>query len=171
MKSKQQKIKEVDDSRKLLEKSQSLVFVDFSKTPVKEMTGLKRSLDGSKSVFKVIKKRLLNLVLKEKNIPVNMEQFQSQLGTVFSPKEISEPAGIVYRFFKGREKDLPEFKMLAGFDVSLGRLFGAEEIKRIGGLPSKEILITQFLFMLNAPMRSFVYVLSEIGKKTPAKSE
>lgn len=164
MKTKQQKAKEIEQGKNLLEDAKSLVFVNFSNTPVKDITILKRLLDDSDSTYKVLKKRLLGLALKEKNIPVDINQFDSQLATIFSKKDISEPSGTVYKFSKGKEKEIPGFKMVGGFDLVGSKFFGADEIKKIGSLPSKEILITQFLYMLNTPARSLAFVLSEIAK-------
>ena len=164
MKSKQQKIAEVDESKKLLKDAGSLVFVDFSKTSTKFIDQLKKLL-GDNGVFKIIKKRLLNLVLKDKNIPLDAKALGLQVGTVFGKGDVSETAGLVWQFFKGKEKELPEFKMLAGFDLSSATLFDAVQIKRIGQLPPREILLAQLLGMLQAPVRSLAYTLSEVAKK------
>ena len=55
--------------------------------------------------------------------------------------------------------------MLAGFDLSSATLFDAVQIKRIGQLPPREILLAQLLGMLQAPVRSLAYTLSEVAKK------
>ncbi|MFA6135877.1 MAG: 50S ribosomal protein L10 [Candidatus Paceibacterota bacterium] len=165
MKSKQQKAKEMEKSKELLGNAKSLVFINFSKTPTKEIGVLKEKLSESKGSYKIIKKRLLGLVLKEKNIPVDVSQFDSQLATVFGGGDISESAGTVWKFFKEREKDLPEFKMLGGYDFLSSTYFASDDVKRIGQLPSREILLAQLLGTLQAPLKSLAYTLSEIAKK------
>lgn len=165
MKTKIQKTQDIKKAADLFDKSKSIVFVDFSKTPVKEVSILKNSLAVIESTYRVIKKRLLNLVFKDKNVPVDVTSFEAQLGTVFSSKDIVDTAGTVYRFTKGKEKELPEFKMLGGYDIEASRYYSAEEINKIGRLPSKEILLSQLVGMLSAPVRSLAYVLSEISKR------
>jgi large subunit ribosomal protein L10 len=165
MKTKAQKIKDMEQAAALLDKAKSLVFVDFSKTSTKEIGVLKNSFLSAESTYKVIKKRLLGLVFKKKNIPVDTAAFESQLGTVFSSKDVIDAAGAVYRFAKGKEKELPEFKMLGGYDLATGVYYPADEIKRIGMLPSKEILLAQLVWVLASPARSLAYVLNQIAKK------
>lgn len=155
----------MEKAAELFDKSKSVVFIDFSKTPVREVSILKNSLADIQSIYKVVKKRLLNIVFKNKKVPVDVTAFESQLGTVFSPKDIVDAAGTVYRFTKGKEKELSEFKMLGGYDVENSRYYSAEEINKIGRLPSKEILLGQLLGMLSAPVRSLAYVLDQIAKK------
>jgi len=154
----------------LMDKAKSLVFVDFSKTPTKQISILKNSLAAIESTYRVIKKRLLGLVFKDKNVPVDVSVFESQLGTVFSPKDITDVAGTVYRFVKGKEKELPEFKMLGGYDLTEAKYYSAEEIKKIGMLPSKETLLAQLVGLLAAPARSLTYVLDQIAKKQTVNS-
>jgi len=154
----------------LVDKAKSLVFVDFSKTSIKQVSVLKNSLAAIESTYKVIKKRLLGLVFKNKNVPVDVSVFESQLGTVFSPKDIVDTAGTVYRFVKGKEKELPEFKMLGGYDLAEAKYYSAEEIKKIGMLPSKETLLAQLVGLLSAPVKSLAYVLDQIAKKQTVNS-
>ncbi len=164
MKTKLQKTKDVEKAGDLVKKSKSIVFVDFSKTPTKSIDVLKNSLRGIEGVYKVIKKRLLNIALKQNNIEVDTKNFESQLGTVFSSKDIVDSAGIVYRFAKEKEKEIPDFKLLGGYDFESSRYFAADEIKRIGRLPGKQILLGQLVGMIQAPLRSLAFVLDQIEK-------
>lgn len=165
MKSKQQKIKEIEQETALVDSAQSLIFVDFAKTPTKDIVSLKQALEHIESVYKVVKKRLLKIVLGKKEIPVDPKSFSAQLATVFSPKDISESAGVVYRFAKEREKDGGAFKVLGGYDVTARAFFGEQDIKRIGQLPSREVLLAQLVGMVQAPLRSLAYVLDQVAKK------
>ncbi len=165
MKTKIQKTQDIKKATELLEGSKSLVFVDFSKTPTREVGVLKNALAAIESTYKVIKKRLLGLVFKQKNVDVDVAQFESQLGTIFSSRDIVDAAGTVYRFAKSKEKELPEFKMMGGYDVLASRFYSADEIKRLGQLPTREILLGQLVGMVQAPLRTLANVLDQISKK------
>ncbi len=107
MLTKQQKIKQIEAGEKLLEKNKSLVFVDFSGVSVEDMNNLRRNLKQLGSQLKVIKKKLLRIILQNKKIDFDPEQFEVQLGTIFSEKDIkdiSEIANPLYKFFKKYEK-------------------------------------------------------------------
>ncbi len=164
MKTKAQKKQEIEDGVVLAKDATSLVFIDFAKTPVKNITELKNEVRTIGGTYRVIKKRLLQRAFTEEGVSVDTKQFGGQLATVFSPKDISEVGGVVYRFAKGFGKD-SEFKILGGYDVKLKTYFSDGEMKRIGQLPSRDILLAQLLGMLQAPVKSLVYTLDQIAKK------
>lgn len=165
MKSKEQKRKELEEGGQHIKEATSLVFVDFSKTPVKNVTALKGSLRAGNNIYRVIKKRLVQRVLNDAKMEVDTKQFGGQLGTIFSPQDISEVTGTVYKFAKEAEKSGYGFKVLGGYDVTSGTYFAKDEIQRIGQLPSRTILLSQLVGMMQAPVRSLAYVLQQIADK------
>ncbi|GEM_PF-318996 len=169
MKTRQQKEQQVQKGKELLENAQSVVFVDFSKTPVSAIGTMKNALREIETTYHVIKKRLLNLVLKDKGIDVDVKQFSGQVGTVFSPKDISDAAGVVYRFAKDLGNET--FQLLGGFDVASQTFFGGEDIMRIGKLPSRSILIAQVAGLVKTPITQCAYVLAQIAEKKGAGEE
>ena len=165
MLTKQQKTEKIEETQKLLDNSRSLVFVDFTDTSVTEITSLRKSLKAIGAAMKVVKKRLLRIALKGKGVELDTkEQFQSQLGTIFSPNEVFEPAGVVYKFLKNLKKG-KNFQIVGGYDLSEKIFFNAETIKKFGQLPSREALLGQLVVMLTMPIRMMMCVLQERSKK------
>ncbi|MBI5732255.1 MAG: 50S ribosomal protein L10 [Candidatus Magasanikbacteria bacterium] len=156
MLTKLQKAKQIEIGRKLIEESRSLIFVDFGGVSVKNLENLRRKLKEVCAHLKVIKKRLLRIAFENRNLDFNPERFELQAGTIFSPKEIYEVAGLVLK---------SGVKVLGGYDLELKDYFDAEKVKFFGNLPSREILLGQLAGMLAAPMRMFMYVLQERSKK------
>ena len=68
MKTKSQKQNELNEGKKLLEKSQVLIFTDFSKVKTKDVRNLRQQLKEVQAKYFVIKKRLLGILLKEQGI-------------------------------------------------------------------------------------------------------
>ena len=164
MKSKVQKKKEIEQVGALAKKAQSVVFVDFTKTPVSEISALKNTLRGVGATYKVIKKRLLARVLAEHNIAADVLQFEGQVAAVFSDKDISGVANPIHSFSKEAEKKGMQFQMLGGFDGGSAMFYAREEIKRIGQLPSRDVLIAQLAGLLKAPLNQLAYVLVKVGE-------
>lgn len=156
MLTKQQKIEKVEEGKKLLDKSRSLIFIDFGGKSVVELEKLRRNLGELGAKVKVIKKRLLKIALRDKKIDFDPEQFESQLGTVFAPKEIFEVAGSAYK---------SGIKVVGGYDLEAKSFFDAEKMKFIGQLPPREVLLGQLVSMLAAPIRMFLHALNEKGRK------
>lgn len=157
-----QKGEQLKIGEELLEKNKSLVFVDFSGIGVEDTKALRRALQSVEAKMKVIKKKLLRIAFEKKKIDFNPEQFDSQLGVVYSEKEISDIAGPVYKFFKSVEKK--GGKILGAYNLSEKNFFDAETTTRIGKLPSREILLGQFVGMLAMPIKMFMNVLEQKSK-------
>ncbi len=170
MKTKAQKGEELKRAKVLLDKSQALIFADFTKIPAESIRKLRIELKKSDANFLVIKKRLLGLLLKEKGIPVDLKQFKVSVGTIFGKGTSDVIAGPAFQFFsklevpEGGAKDMWTKKLLGGYDVNGSAAITAEQIVFIGKLPPREVLLAQLLGMLSAPIRSFMYLLGQKSK-------
>lgn len=167
MKTKAQKGEELKKGKKLLEGSNVLVFADFSGVTTANTTKLRKAMREVGGEFLVIKKRLLNLLLKEKGVSFDVRGFDGSVGTIFSEVDIEKISGPVYQFFsklevpEGGKKDAWVKKILGAFDVKGGQAIGADQIVFIGKLPPREVLLAQLLGTLAAPLRSFMYLLQQ----------
>ena len=165
MKKKAEKIQEVEERAKEVASSKSVVLTSFTKLPTNELNQLRKSLRKINAPFRVIKKRLLKRVLEKQNIDFEYGKEEGQAGVVFSPKDMLETSGIVYGFAKSRET----FAIVGGVDGEAGKFVPAADVIRLGGLPSKEVLLGQLVGMLASPIRSFLFVLNEKAKQGEAK--
>lgn len=170
MKTRAQKEIELAKARALFEKSEALIFADFTKITAENLRKLRIELKKSGANFLVIKKRILGILLKEKGIDVDLKQFKTSVGTIFSEVDSEHIAGPAYKFFFGMEvpegaaKDVWVKKILAGYNITSGTAMTAEDVIYIGKLPPREVVLAQLLGMLAAPIRSFLYILNEKSK-------
>lgn len=173
MKSRAQKETELAKARDLFEKSQALIFADFTKISAENLRKLRIELKKADAKLLVIKKRILGILLKEKGVDVDLSQFKTSVGTIFSAADTEHIAGPAFKFFSGMEipeggaKDMWVKKLLAGYDLNGKTLIDAEQIIYIGKLPPREVVLAQFLGMLAAPVRSFLYILDQKSKMGP----
>ncbi len=172
MKTKNQKQTELNEGKKLLDKSQILIFTDFSKVGTADVRKLRQQLKEIGAKYFVIKKRLLGLLFKEKGIEIDTKALGPQLGTIFSESDIEKSSSPVYKFFYALGGDSKAAraesvkKILGAYDLKKKNFIDAKDVVFIGQLPSREILLAQLLGMMSAPISSFLYVLSE-KSKTP----
>ncbi len=172
MKSRAQKQEELKRGKELLEKSSVLVFTDFTKIGSEDLRGLRSELRKAGASFLVIKKRLLNLLLKEKGIDFDSKKFNMSVGTIFTESDAEKVSGPVYKFFsalqvpEGGEKTVWIKHILGGYDIKNKAEIPAEEMVFLGQLPPREALLGQLLGMLAAPIRSFLYVLDQKAKRS-----
>jgi large subunit ribosomal protein L10 len=167
MKSRQQKQESIKRAEELLVKSDSVVFVDFSKVKDSHLRALRRELKNSGNPLFVIKKRLLGLIFKNKNMNFGAQEFKTSVGTIFV-SNIESATSLIYKFFKGLEKSkkIEGQKILGGYDLKNKTDIPLQDILAMGQLPSREILLGQLLGMIAAPIRSFLYVLDQKSKQT-----
>jgi large subunit ribosomal protein L10 len=172
MKSKLQKQEELNKAKTLLGKAQVLVFTDFTNLPAEDMRRLRRELKAVGADFLVIKKRLLNLLLKDKKIDFDVRKFKISLGTVFSEADAEKISMPVYKLFsslnvpEGQAKDVWVKHILGGYDLKNKVAIEGQQIVYIGKLPPREVLLAQLFGMLASPIRSFMYLLDQKSKQT-----
>jgi large subunit ribosomal protein L10 len=172
MKTKTQKQEELKNARELLKKSRLLIFADFTKISSENLRQLRRELKNLGSRFVVIKKRLLDLLLKENGIGFDARQFKSSVGAIFSEQDAEKISGPVFKFFsaleipEGGDKNFWLNHILGGYDARNKNIIESSEIIALGQLPPREVLLGQIIGILSAPIRSFLYVLSERSKKS-----
>ncbi|MEK7658027.1 MAG: 50S ribosomal protein L10 [Patescibacteria group bacterium] len=164
MLTKDQKKKQIEEGKEALRNSRFLVFADFTKTGVEDLKKLRRNLKNVGAAIKVFKKKLLRIAFSESGFDFNPERFESQAAMIFSAQDISEIAGSVYKFSKSLKKD-NGFGILGAYDLSSKLFIDAETVKKIGQLPPREILLAQLVGMFSAPLKMFMSVLQERGKK------
>ncbi|MDO8556918.1 MAG: 50S ribosomal protein L10 [Candidatus Jorgensenbacteria bacterium] len=165
MKTKKQKTEAIESGLEDLKKSKTVIITDFTGLSSNEMNALRRALRAIETPFRVVKKRLLKIIFEKSGAPFDTKQYEGQTGVVFSPKDIVEVAGTVYRFVKEHEKK-GIFKILGGLDVAEKRFIDAKEVVAIGKLPSREILLGQLVGMIAAPIKSFMFILKAKSEKS-----
>lgn len=165
MLTKAQKTEQVKEGKKLIKASQNLVFADFTGVSVEELRRLKKELRNAGADFRVFKKRLLKIALKEAGIDFDPKQFEAQVGTVFTAKELTSVASQIYKFSKELAKKKKDFKILGAFDLINKSFLGPEQFTIIAKLPSREVLLAQLVGTLAGPIRALMYLLQEKSKK------
>jgi ribosomal protein L10 len=171
MKSKAQKETEIKEAKELLGKSDALVFVDFNKVSAEDLRNLRREVRAAGGSMLVLKKRLLGVALKEKGVEFDSKQFSGSLGTAFFGNGLELASAPVYRFFNslgGTDKEAKAEamgKILGGLDLAKKEMATREKILFYGQLPPREVALAMVLGMFVAPLRSFMYLVSEKSKK------
>lgn len=161
MKTKIQKEEQIASGLENLKTAKTIVFADFNGTSANNMNGLRKTLHEIDSTFSVFKKRLLRVLFQKKNIDVNPEEFEGQVGVAFSNEGIDILAGKIYGFIKQAKT----IKLRGGLDLTTMKFFSGEEVEMIGKLPSRDILLAQVVGTMASPMSALLYVLSERQKQ------
>lgn len=164
MKTKKQKQFIIEEGVNYLKNNENLIFIDFTGVSTKKLNELRQILKQNDAYFQVFKKRLFNIVFLKNDLNFPLEKIEGQLGVIFVKKEekIQEIASIIYKFLK----DINNLKILGGFNLKEKKYLESDFVKLLGSLPSREVLLSQFVFLLTIPIKKFLFILNEKAKRS-----
>lgn len=166
---KQQKGVLIDQATKGMKESKAAVFTEFKGVSMEDFKKLRRELKKVNADMKVVKKRLLNIALKNVGVEFNTMTMKDQMAAVFSRNDLASLAPIVHKFAKDIIKSKKgTFSVLAAYDSTDKRVVDANEFKAIATLPSREVLLAQIAMMLTMPLKQMMMTLNERAKKVEA---
>ncbi|MDD5639512.1 MAG: 50S ribosomal protein L10 [Candidatus Pacebacteria bacterium] len=137
-----------------LDKQKSIVFMDFKGIKVKDLSILRNQLKEQNNEMKVVKKSLINVAFKDKNIDFDAKKLSGEVAIIFGYEDEVSSSKAIYQF----TKDFKEAKILGGFVEN--KLYSENDIIRLAELPPKPQMIGMFMGTINAPVTNFVGVLN-----------
>jgi len=166
-KSKEQKKEIIKSLSDKISRSKSIVFINFNGLEVGENEDLRKKLKENKGEYYVVKKTLLDRVLKDNKIAdLNISEYDGQMAAIFGYEDEVTPAKIVDNF---REEHLTKEKeekiCFIGGILDLhsdtgSKLISKEEVMFLAKLPTKPELYAKVVWSLNAPVSGFVNALA-----------
>lgn len=160
----------VKSAEDLLQKQKVLFFSKFSGVSVNKLAQFRRELKKIGGEFKIIRKTLLQLALKNKKINANVLEMPGEVGVIAGYEGEVDPARVAVKF--GKEN--PTFQVISGF---LGdSLLKNQDVLALAKLPTREQLLGKLVGVLQAPignfqgvlsgnMRGFITIVSQLSKK------
>lgn len=148
-----QKEEIVSQLKEVIKNSKSLVFTAFDKINVEDQRQLRKVLRENKCDYKVIKKSLIKIVLKDSNYEIDLDQVLGSIGIAYSQDDELSPVRESVEFSKNDEN----LRIIKG--IFNGDVVAEAQLKELADLPSKEVLQGQVVGVIAAPLNGFVNVL------------
>ncbi|WP_440113208.1 50S ribosomal protein L10 [Paenibacillus sp. QZ-Y1] len=155
----QAKQESVDAVTAKLRESATTVVVDYRGLNVAQVTELRKQLREAGIEFQVLKNTLLRRAATAAELGELNEVLTGPTAIAFSADDVVAPAKILNDFAK--KNDALELKGA----VVEGRVIGAEEVKALAELPSREGLLSMLLSVLQAPVRNFALAVKAVADK------
>ncbi len=153
---KQYKIDEVADLTTKLREKGNIFLTDYSGVKVKGLSALRKMLREKNAEYKVVKNNLFKKAVKDAGL-LNMDDvIKGPVGVAFVKTEVAEVAKILQDFKKEEEKFSYTFGLIENV------LYNENQIKMIADLPSKEVLLSQTMSLINGPARGIAFGMSQI---------
>lgn len=142
-----------------LRESTTTVVADYRGLNVAQVTELRKQLREAGVEFQVLKNTLVRRATESADLAGLNEILTGPTAIAFSKDDAIAPAKILNDFSKKNEA----LQLKGG--VVEGRIVGAEEIKALAELPSREGLLSMLLSVLQAPMRGFALAVKAVAEK------
>ena len=148
----------------------SVFLCNFQGLTVEKDTELRRKVRQSGSEYEVIKNTILKLAFEGSDFSQLDEHLQGNTAIAYNKDDIVAVAKLISEFAKQNDK----FQFKAG--VVQGKLVDVNDLESLATMPSKEVLISKLMYMLNFPiqglatalngvLRNAVVVLDQIAKQ------
>ncbi len=166
-------LKDLDDK---FGKAMAVYFADYRGLSVTDMGELRKKLREEGIDFRIAKKTLMRLSLKNSKLPeAPSEVMEGPVGAAFGYDDTIAAVKILHTF--GKEND--NLKILGG--LVEGKFITQAEATELAKLPSKEELLAKLVGSMKSPisgfhgvlaglLRNFVYVLKAVEEKKPAEA-
>ncbi len=137
-----------------------IYLADNDKINVEKITKLRSDLRKSGIQFMVVKNTLAKIACSRVGKDDLIPHFKGPTAVAVTRKEGTIPAKII-RDFQKENKNLLELKIA----YVEGSVFSGDDAIKLADLPSRDVLLSQFLGCLQAPMGKFAGVLNSILSK------
>jgi large subunit ribosomal protein L10 len=151
------------------EKANLALFADYKGLKAGEADTLRRSLRAAQTEVQVLKNNIGRLISKNGEMGDDakavMDRVVGPTLVAFAYGDVAAAAKVFNDFAKAHEA-LKIKESLYG-----KKLLSPAEITQLAELPSREVLLSMLLSVMNGPVRNFVTVLGQLEKKRTESTE
>jgi large subunit ribosomal protein L10 len=151
----------VEEIKAKIQASKSVVFADYNKLTVLEVTALRNKFKEVNCEYKVYKNTLVRKAFNELGVTEFDNDLNGTTATVFCADETSGAA-----VFAKATKENPALveKIVPKCAYLENKYLDKAGVKELSAIPSKEVLIAKMLGCFQSSISKFVYVLDTIAK-------
>lgn len=142
-----------------LKSARGVVFSEYRGLTVKALDKVRKALRKENIKYKVIKVTLLKKALAALGISADGLKYSGPMAVAISAEEETGPA----RILKGMIKDNPQIILNGG--IFNKEFVGIDMVNKLALIPSKQELLTQFVYVLSGNVRGLMYALNAIKDK------
>ncbi len=143
----------------IIKGKQCVVFVEFGKFTVKDTDAFRRALQQADVTYTVIKKTLAKRVMTGMGYAGEHPELAGQIGIATS----NDPIAAAREVFNFTKEHAGVVSIVGG--VYENTYLGKDAMMAIATIPGRDVLYTQLVSVLIAPVQKFATALNEIAKK------
>lgn len=155
----------IDDLTARVNASPFLIVMDYTKVTVPEFSGLRNALAACGAQCHVAKNNFMRTALTEAGLPDIGEHLVGQTAFITGTSDVAATAKAVNTFTKAAKKG--DYKVA----ILDGAVLTADQIRAIGDLPPRDILLATLLGTINAAGSALARVIQAYVDKENGGSE
>ncbi len=152
----QQRAKAIEQARDWYSRSKGVVFADYRGLSVKEMQDLRAKLGAKGAEIHVIKNTLFRLAIGEHAGALHQDMSSGPTAVAFLYENETECTKVLFDFATSSKKLQVKGSLMAG------KAFDAKQTEAFSKLPPREVLISQVIGAIAAPLSNLVGVIEAL---------
>lgn len=136
--------------------AKAAVLIDFRGLDVRKINELRKQFRDATIEYRVVKNTLAGIASRGTQFETLTPLFRGPTSIAFSYQDVVIPAKIITALTKKE----PNIVIKGG--ILGGKALDPEEVRLLAEIPPKEILLSQTLMSLKAPLTNFVQILHSI---------
>lgn len=154
-----EKVARVEEIAESITRAKSVYLTDFTGLNVEQFNELRRAFRSQSVQYRVVKNTLARLSVKSAGCEELLEYLEGPTGLAYGVDDPAAPARVMKEFTKNYDK----LKIKAC--LFEGTLVGADGVRRLADLPSRDQLLAQVLGGFKAPISNLAYSLNGLLSK------
>jgi large subunit ribosomal protein L10 len=155
---KEQKQEVVKNLKNVFSQINAAFLVDYRGLDCDQMGRLRRDLKDASAELKVVKNTLLKIASEGTSYEKLNEFYQGPTAVTFVENDPVQAAKVLAKYVK-------EFKSLElKSGILQDKLLDASQLDALSKLPSREVLLSQLLSVMNGPIRGFATALAGVPR-------
>jgi large subunit ribosomal protein L10 len=159
MKTKARKQEDLNALTEQLQNSKSAMIVSFNKLTVTKDQEFREQLRGIGAKYQVVKNTIVRRAVAGSQFEGASEHFKGVTAIAWSDNDAVILSKTVSKFVKDNGEI---FKFKAG--IVDGKVVDLKQVEAIASLPSKEVLISKLLFVINAQAQRLATVINAVPR-------
>jgi len=155
---KKEKIKLVEDYEKLIWDVENLIVMNYDAIPVSVSVSLRKELKKNSALYKVVKKRVFVKALEKLWYDVDLSRLPNAISVLWVKDDGVSSLKIIENNKKLWKKEKMSYKIDYLWWWFNWVWKDADYVKILSSIPSKEELVSKFLYMTKYPIQGFVSV-------------
>jgi len=161
MSTRSERTKSIEVLEKEFKDAKGIYLTDNNKIDVARISKVRVALRKKGMKYIVVKNTLAKIAAEKSGKKEIAPYFKGQIGVVIAPQDGMAPAKIIKDFQKEFAKDNKELLEVKIAYVD-GTAFTGKDTARLAEIPPREVLLSQLLGVLSAPMSKFAGTLNGV---------